>query len=174
MCVGGMPSVSSSHSVDAVLTAMAMRETIRAFLHGEDDASLGIRIGIHTGPVVAGVVGVQKFAYDIWGETVDCRSGKQMEMYFVKGVLPSLNGELENGIPRVSAAIPYLFPQRVEEIPSHEPTGRRGLTSSRGRGIGIFHETNRHQSSLPFVCWNPEPTRHKTNSSSFTFSPQAG
>jgi class 3 adenylate cyclase len=73
MCVGGLPAVNSSHPVDAVLMALSMRQAIRAFL-GDNDHPFHVRIGIHTGPVVAGVVGVQKFAYDIWGDTVNSAS----------------------------------------------------------------------------------------------------
>jgi class 3 adenylate cyclase len=136
MCVGGLPGVNCSHPVDAVLTAISMRQAIRAFLE-DPQWAMSVRIGIHTGPVVAGVVGVHKFAYDIWGDTVNCASrmescgtadcinisertyarvkdffaceprgristkeGKEVEMYYVHDVLPSLMGEMENGVPR--------------------------------------------------------------------------
>jgi adenylate cyclase len=38
---------------------------------GSGDAAIGVRIGIHSGPVAGGVIGTQKFAYDVWGNTVN-------------------------------------------------------------------------------------------------------
>ena len=76
MCVGGMPETNASHPVDAVLAAMEMRNIIRelALSPGPQSVSFDIRIGIHSGPVVAGVAGTRRFAYDIWGETVNLAS----------------------------------------------------------------------------------------------------
>jgi class 3 adenylate cyclase len=47
---------------------------MQAYSLGEGKQGFEIRIGIHTGPVVAGIVGVKKFAYDIWGDTVNIAS----------------------------------------------------------------------------------------------------
>jgi adenylate cyclase len=74
MCVGGMPAENSSHPVDTVLAAMQMREIMREFNRDGEDVKMQIRIGIHTGPVVAGVIGNRRLAYDIWGETVNFAS----------------------------------------------------------------------------------------------------
>ena len=76
MCVGGMPESNASHPVDAVLAAMEMRNVIREVARNAEPhgISFDIRIGLHTGPVVAGVVGTRRFAYDIWGETVNLAS----------------------------------------------------------------------------------------------------
>jgi adenylate cyclase len=77
MCVGGLPMVNSTHAVDTVSAAREMLSFITA--HNNERRSAGlpyfdIRIGIHTGPVVAGIVGIKKFAYDIWGDTVNLAS----------------------------------------------------------------------------------------------------
>jgi adenylate cyclase len=74
MCVGGLPTETASHPVDAVLAAMQLREVMREFNRNSADTHMEIRIGIHTGPVVAGVIGIRRLAFDIWGETVNFSS----------------------------------------------------------------------------------------------------
>lgn len=74
MCAGGVPSPNYSNPVDAVSAAMEMQEVIeqlkqKKILQGKP--YFDMRLGIHTGPVVAGVVGRKRFAYDIWGDTVN-------------------------------------------------------------------------------------------------------
>lgn len=73
MFVGGMPIRSPSHPVDAILAAIEVLNVTRAI--GRDGpVDWQIRIGIHTGPVAAGVVGMHKFAFDVWGDTVNMAS----------------------------------------------------------------------------------------------------
>jgi class 3 adenylate cyclase len=72
MFVSGLPEAKASHAVDAVLAALEMVEAVRrlsAFSPGWQ-----IRLGLHSGPAVAGVVGRRKFAFDIWGKTVNLAS----------------------------------------------------------------------------------------------------
>ena len=59
--------------LDAVLAAIEMRNIMREYAAKSSGVTFDLRIGIHTGPVVAGVVGTRRFAYDIWGETVNLR-----------------------------------------------------------------------------------------------------
>ncbi len=77
MCAGGLPESDTDHAVRMVKAAL----DIQKFLHrwnaeraARGEAPLEARIGIHTGPLVAGVVGSKKFAYDIWGDTVNIAS----------------------------------------------------------------------------------------------------
>ena len=73
MFVGGMPVRGPSHPVDAVLAAVEMLQ-ITQELAQSGVAQWELRIGIHTGPVAAGVVGTHKFAFDIWGDAVNLSS----------------------------------------------------------------------------------------------------
>jgi adenylate cyclase len=74
MCAGGIPLANDTHPVDAVQAAIDMHRELEALMarkKAEGKPEFQMRIGIHTGPVVAGVVGSHKFAYDIWGDTVN-------------------------------------------------------------------------------------------------------
>lgn len=71
LAVSGLPIANPKHAEDLVSAAIEIRDFMlqrRALL---GDKTFEMRIGIHTGPVVAGIVGVRKFAYDIWGDTVN-------------------------------------------------------------------------------------------------------
>ena len=77
MCAGGLPVINTTHAFDVVSAALEIQQFIsnRAVQKkAEGKQPFEIRIGIHTGPVVAGVVGTKKFAYDIWGDTVNIAS----------------------------------------------------------------------------------------------------
>jgi len=74
MCAGGLPEPNTTHALDTVRAAIEMQQTIRVLAEKKSAAKqpfFEMRIGINTGPVVAGVVGSHKFAYDIWGDTVN-------------------------------------------------------------------------------------------------------
>ena len=77
MCAGGLPVPASSTPAGVVQAALDMQAFMKA-RKAERDAqgkpAFAMRVGIHTGPVVAGIVGVKKFAYDIWGDTVNIAS----------------------------------------------------------------------------------------------------
>jgi class 3 adenylate cyclase len=70
MCAGGLPVANTSNAADCVRAALEMQHFMKARSRGRADG-WQLRVGIHTGPVVAGIVGIRKFAYDIWGDTVN-------------------------------------------------------------------------------------------------------
>jgi class 3 adenylate cyclase len=73
MVAFGLPDPRPDHAEAAALQARAMLDEIGRFRSG-DGAAIGLRIGIHTGPAVAGVIGQRKFSFDVWGNTVNIAS----------------------------------------------------------------------------------------------------
>jgi class 3 adenylate cyclase len=77
MCAGGIPVINKTHPIDSVLAALeiqAFMKQINSIKKDLGDPYWELRLGIHTGPLVAGVLGLKKFAYDVWGETVNTAS----------------------------------------------------------------------------------------------------
>ena len=73
MIAGGLPKVMDDHAVKIVQAAIDMQNYIRE-RNLVKDIKLEMRAGIHSGPVVAGIVGMRKFTYDIWGDAVNIAS----------------------------------------------------------------------------------------------------
>lgn len=112
MVAGGLHSHEYDHAQTIAEMALGMKRRTDEFSHrfGED---LNIRIGIHTGPVVAGVIGKRKFIYDVWGDTVNTAS--RMESHS------------EPGRIQVSEAMYFLLKDMYELIP-------RGEIEVKGKG----------------------------------------
>ncbi|MBS1538918.1 MAG: tetratricopeptide repeat protein [Bacteroidetes bacterium] len=83
MVVAGAPIPRSDHAKVMAIMAIEMQEIIKKFSSTTTRATIEIRIGIHTGEVVAGVIGRKKFAYDLWGDAVNTAS--RMESHSVPG-----------------------------------------------------------------------------------------
>jgi class 3 adenylate cyclase len=82
MAVAGVPTDRADHAEAAADLALAMIEEIKSY-NRRTGRSIVIRIGINSGPVVAGVIGTRKFIYDLWGDTVNIAS--RMESNGVPG-----------------------------------------------------------------------------------------
>jgi len=82
MVVGGIPMERLDHAKAIANMALQMQEALKEF-NTEENQEFALRIGINTGPVVAGVIGRRKFAYDLWGDTVNVAS--RMESHGLPG-----------------------------------------------------------------------------------------
>jgi class 3 adenylate cyclase len=82
MVVGGLPAAKPNHAEAIAAMALDMQDRITEFC-SETGKALSIRIGINTGPVIAGIIGTKKFIYDLWGDTVNIAS--RMESHGIPG-----------------------------------------------------------------------------------------
>jgi class 3 adenylate cyclase len=82
MVVGGVPERCDDHAARVAAMGLDMLAAVEEFARAAN-VTLALRVGIHTGQVVAGVIGKKKFAYDLWGDTVNTAS--RMESHGVEG-----------------------------------------------------------------------------------------
>ena len=113
MAVAGLPQAQPDHAVRAARMAVDMLVRVRALAQqtGED---LQLRVGLNSGPVVAGVIGRSKFSYDLWGDTVNTAS--RMESTGLAGAV--------HCAPATAALLQGLFPLRA-----------RGAIEVKGKGM---------------------------------------
>jgi PAS domain S-box-containing protein len=112
MVVGGLPTPRTDHAEAIALMALDIQAEIKRLniLTGE---AFNLRIGIHSGPVVAGVIGIKKFIYDLWGDTVNIASRMESQ-----GII----GEIQ-----VTATTYDLLQDKYE-------FAKRGVIPIKGRG----------------------------------------
>ncbi len=82
MVAGGLPEPRENHIEAIADLALDMQQDLEDF-NVQNRQKFDIRVGIHVGPAVAGVIGIKKFAYDIWGDTVNTAS--RMESHGIPG-----------------------------------------------------------------------------------------
>lgn len=140
MCAGGVLGKQPDHLMRAVLAGLEMLHALEsADLRSVDGNPWRMRIGIHTGPVVAGIIGRKKFTYDLWGDTVNTASRlestalpntinvatsvyKQVERFFVgidRGWIP-VRGKGALAMTRIVR----LRPEFSADLSGHLPNGR--------------------------------------------------
>lgn len=86
LCVGGLPKADVDNAYYVIRAALEIQEFVKKAKVEKEKAGgifFEIRIGIHTGPLIAGIVGLRKFAYDIWGDTVNVAA--RMEQHGEEG-----------------------------------------------------------------------------------------
>ncbi|MEP0831246.1 transporter substrate-binding protein [Microcoleus sp. AS-A8] len=117
MVVGGLPTTRPDHAEAIAEMALDMQQKITRFkgLNGEP---FRLRIGINTGPVIAGVIGTKKFTYDLWGDTVNVAS--RMESHGVAGCI-------------------QVTPTTYERLKDKYVFEERGVTHIKGKGDMITY-----------------------------------
>ena len=117
MAAGGVPSPSKSHAHNVVNACLDIQEFMirwRKERVANNLPSFEVRIGLHSGPVVAGIVGIKKFQYDIWSDTVNTAS------------------RIENACEPGKVNISETTYQLVKDQFSFEP---RGKIEAKGKGM---------------------------------------
>jgi len=137
MAVAGAPEPSTNHASRAADLALDMMESIRSYTDFSGN-SLGLRIGIDCGPVIAGVIGLKKFTYDVWGDAVNTAS--RMESHGVPGkihvterVRERLQGSHrfeERGLIEVKGKGQMRTFFLIGQVAPTQPTGDEGLRSA--------------------------------------------
>jgi class 3 adenylate cyclase len=84
MMVSGVPVIRADHAEGCAAAAFEILEAVKAF-NRRHQLDWSIRIGMNSGPVVAGIIGTKKFAYDLWGDTVNIAS--RMESHGIPGTI---------------------------------------------------------------------------------------
>jgi class 3 adenylate cyclase len=107
MVVGGAPEQRVDHARRATRMALEMQSVVEAYAE-TSGRPLALRIGLHTGPVTAGVIGKKKFSYDLWGDTVNVAS--RMESHGEPGRV-QVSAEVR---ARLGAEFSFEGPRRIE------------------------------------------------------------
>ena len=131
MAAGGLPTTNATHPEDAVIAALSMQAWLDERARKRPHAvAIRLRVGLHTGPVVAGVIGTWKFAYDIWGDAVNTAS--RMES---SGVAGEIN----------------LSRATWERVQARVPCTARGLVEAKGKGVMEMFLVDRERCDLPLT-----------------------
>lgn len=106
MAVAGVPEAMENHALNTAHFALEVMEVMQAY-RSKNNTSLEIRVGLHTGSAVAGVIGENKFAYDLWGDAVNTAS--RMESHGQPGKI-QISEDFKNALQNA----PFHFEERGE------------------------------------------------------------
>jgi adenylate cyclase len=133
MAAAGLPEARADHQASVAELALGMQDVVRDY-NASAGVDFQVRIGIHSGPVVAGIIGRSKFIYDVWGDAVNTAS--RLEAYGLPGriqVSPTFRDALGDA---------YLFEERgtvelraTRRMPVHLLLGRRTAGSTAPGGM---------------------------------------
>jgi adenylate cyclase len=127
MAAAGLPMPRPDHAEVIADFALAMLDALEA-VNATIEAPFQIRIGIHTGPVVAGVIGSHRFLYDIWGDPVNLAS--RLESHGLPGRI-------------------HVSPQTSQILAGHYDLEARGLIKLRGIGKSKNFVPHRQEGRRP-------------------------
>ena len=83
LCVSGLPLDDKDNALNAVSAALEMQQYVDKAKKNKGQVFFEISIGIHTGPLIAGIIGIRKFSYDVWGDTINVAA--RMEQHCEEG-----------------------------------------------------------------------------------------
>jgi adenylate cyclase len=130
MVVSGIPQPCARHLEALVEMALEMQQVMRNFRE-QGAFDFDLRIGINSGPVIAGIIGIKKFAYDLWGDTVNVAS--RME---------------SSGIPGAIQVPGTLYPKLKDDYVLR----RRGRIEVKGKGrMTVYLLAGRREEAGPRV-----------------------
>jgi adenylate cyclase len=156
MAAGGLPETDRQHPVAACLAALEM-QAVAACIKSRNDKlglpSLELRIGIHTGPVISGVVGHRRFTFDIWGDAVNvaslmeahCLPGRINISETVAGYAKALFEVAPRGLVRAKhdRAHKMFFLDRLRQEYARDEAGRRPNESFAGKYLPLGGQPRR-------------------------------
>jgi class 3 adenylate cyclase len=133
MAVGGVPVPQPDHAERVANMALCLQDEVRV-LGRQNGCPFELRVGIGSGPVVAGVIGTKKFSYDLWGDTVNTASRMQAhaapgEIIVTASTYRRLRGRFELEGPRMVAV------KGKGELPTYRLLTRRLSPSPTGAGV---------------------------------------
>jgi len=159
MFAGGVPVVNNTHEIDAVLGALEIQSFIEKINTEKKSAgrpAFEIRIGINTGPLMAGVVGEKKFVYDVWGDSVNLASrmessGKKGQVNISESTHVQISDFFETEhrgqiVAKNKGAVDMYFVKRIQPELSQDAEGlipNERFREITGRGRSERHREHR-------------------------------
>lgn len=138
LCAAGLPTPNTTHARDLTKAAIEIRDFMLALKTKrklENKYCFDVRIGVHTGSVIAGVVGMKKFAYDIWGDTVNTAS--------------RMESNSESGKINISN-------DTYHQIKDHFSCQYRGKIDAKNKGeIDMYFVENQYENKESYPVYSP-------------------